>query len=458
MMRLSRCLFLIVFLLLLLLPAGFPAAAADFSLPPAEGGLPACWDWYCGDRERLQQCWESSGWQEREMKEKIREEWFLLAAALHDLYETGAVYEDPAEHYYIYDVHRVARMHVLSLAKEAREELAFFWAEGGKTGSAFSFRYPEWGSLSYVAEDSPGKGFLGLGTEVLRGEEDAGWIPWEEVRDSLNRLNLPPGLLSGCRIFLLPGEITGAAGFSVTSFLPLREEKIFLSGIRGGNGGSLDAVLAHEAGHCLHYQFMGDYSSCPEAWEEYLRLRGQKSFCGEGRWSDLTEENFAEDFKVLFGNFEAQKEGHRGSYGDPRLNPPRAAALKRFMGQLLTKEEALPLNFARVAVSGGKKERLVLSQGVNREKWVAFSATVWLRGELEGLPAEGVSAGLAVKKGDTVLYVLNLGLEPEEGRQVFKRQVTFSCPGCYQLLLGALDTERNELTVYKTVDVAYLAW
>lgn len=449
--------------LLLLLPNSFPLMAADFTLPPPGDSFRGYWEWYAQDQKRLQGYWENGGLRgAREVKTRVVEEWAALAAALEDLY-LHPTYEDPERHYYVYDVAATSRLHVLALAKEARQELARSWVGDERVGSEGGFVYPAWSSLSYITEDALGEDLLRLQSEELPAEGGEGFacIPWEEVRDCLNSLELPAATLSGCRIFLLPGEISGAAGFSVTSSLPLREEKIFLSGVRDRDSDfSLAAVLTHEVGHYLHQQFMGDYCRNPELWEEYLLLREKKSFCGEGRWSDLTEENLAEDFKVLFGNSEAQKEGHRGSYGDPRLNPEKAASLKRFIKQLPEKEEPLPLALKGLVISEAGKEScgLQIAPWQKEAAWLTFSSTVCFSGELEGPPAAGAGVGLAVEKDSSLLYALELNLEEEGGSRVFKRQVTFPYPGHYRLMVGAMDKGKNELTVYITVDAVYLPW
>lgn len=70
------------------------------------------------------------------------------------------------------------------------------------------------------------------------------------------------------------------------------------------------AILAHELGHVVQYQYMPDEAS--HLWERYRELRGlddQERYCADGMHADRPHEIFAEDFRALFGDLLANYSG-----------------------------------------------------------------------------------------------------------------------------------------------------
>lgn len=156
-----------------------------------------------------------------------------------------------------------------------------------------------------------------------------------KVMTELQTNGVPGNLLNGFRIFLLPYSIPdvsglGGAGFALISAPDWLETN-------SNPEAELAVTLIHETGHHIHMSIMPKGTPSGEKyWLQYLKLRGGE-WHGPGpvnsvEWSHSSEETFAEDFRMLFG----QDQPYFGdiALGDPRTDPEQAADIKRFMIQL----------------------------------------------------------------------------------------------------------------------------
>lgn len=150
---------------------------------------------------------------------------------------------------------------------------------------------------------------------------------------SLAPAKLPPVFLKKLRIFLLPYSIPEVSGLGGAGYLMLSARPVGLDLIDN----QLTVTLYHEIGHHVHMQFMPENTAEGRGlWLEYLKILGG-TWHGPGKvntaaWSNSSEENFAEDFRMLFGN--DQPYFGDMALGDPRVHPREATALKTFIKNL----------------------------------------------------------------------------------------------------------------------------
>lgn len=158
-----------------------------------------------------------------------------------------------------------------------------------------------------------------------------------QVLKELEESHLPPEILAGFRVYLLPVGIPEVSGLGGTGFAmisaPENDDRSFEQ---------LRVTLLHELGHHIHSRFMPFIAGLPSPlWGEYLRFRGGKwhdaGDVNTAAWRNSSEETFAEDFRLLFG----KNQYYYGdlSLGDPRNNPETAMRVRRFMLDLINQKK-----------------------------------------------------------------------------------------------------------------------
>lgn len=149
---------------------------------------------------------------------------------------------------------------------------------------------------------------------------------------------VPGKFLKNYRIYLSPYSIPGVSGmggpgFSVIYAIPKSYQP---------DTDSLRVTLYHELGHHIHLSYMDETTvTGNRLWNEYHQIRGG-SWHGPGKantveWSKSSEETFAEDFRMMFGD----KQPYFGdmALGDPRDKPAMAQQLAGFISRLSENEK-----------------------------------------------------------------------------------------------------------------------
>ncbi len=158
----------------------------------------------------------------------------------------------------------------------------------------------------------------------------------EQVSRALSDLiknKVPGAFLAGLRIYILPYAIPGVSGLGGPGYIFLSARDIHEVLIDN----QLPVTLYHEIGHHVNFTFMPkDISHGAALWAKFLKIRGG-SWHGPGAvntkaWGNSSEETFAEDFRMLFGN--AQPYFGDLALGDPRINSSIAAREKVFLTNL----------------------------------------------------------------------------------------------------------------------------
>jgi len=207
----------------------------------------------------------------------------------------------------VYGKDSTRRIHVLSLAKRAREDALEEYVATGRIPATVSYS----GILDVGDEDG-----TWLDRSGLKAVQGAVVAKVEDCVAALKSVKgLPKGTLQGFAYYLSPWVFSSDAGHAFTSSQPGPEEWAAVSALAPGfdpDGFPRDTVI-HETGHLVHFEYLGPLSPQNELWNEYVKLRG-KPITDTGAWEGLTAENFAEDFRVVFSS---STQPHRGSYGQP---------------------------------------------------------------------------------------------------------------------------------------------
>jgi len=147
------------------------------------------------------------------------------------------------------------------------------------------------------------------------------------VRDALREVNFPLAAI-GVDIYLLPyprrGGLDSAAGSGLILLAP---------GVRPLTDEHQHAEFVHELGHVVQYAMFPDADT--GRWNRYRALRGiedQAVYCASAVHADRPHEIFAEDFRALFGDPQAN---YSNSIENSNLTPPAAVSgLGTFMTEL----------------------------------------------------------------------------------------------------------------------------
>lgn len=150
------------------------------------------------------------------------------------------------------------------------------------------------------------------------------------VLTELNHHKVPKAFLKGLNIYILPYAIPGVSGLGGPGYILLSAQNIHETLIDN----QLSVTLYHEIGHHVNFTFMPKDNRQGDAlWAEFLKIRGGAwhgpGDVNTGAWGASSEETFAEDFRMLFGNNQL----YFGdlALGDPRTDPKRAAREKNFL-------------------------------------------------------------------------------------------------------------------------------
>ncbi len=150
------------------------------------------------------------------------------------------------------------------------------------------------------------------------------------VLTELNHHKVPKAFLKGLNIYILPYAIPGVSGLGGPGYILLSAQNIHETLIDN----QISVTLYHEIGHHVNFTFMPkDNRQGDTLWAEFLKIRGGvwhgPGEVNTGDWGASSEETFAEDFRMLFGN----NQPYFGdlALGDPRTDPRKAAREKKFL-------------------------------------------------------------------------------------------------------------------------------
>jgi len=144
-----------------------------------------------------------------------------------------------------------------------------------------------------------------------------------EVRAALATLGFPVSRLSA-EVFILPyprrAQLESAAGPGLILLSP---------GVRALSRAHQHAEFVHELGHVMQYALLPDGDA---RWAQYRQLRAIQDasrYSASSDHADRPHEIFAEDFRALFGDADAN---YSGSIENASLTPPaQVAGLARFL-------------------------------------------------------------------------------------------------------------------------------
>jgi hypothetical protein len=177
-----------------------------------------------------------------------------------------------------------------------------------------------------------------LGGYLISGEPVNTIYDGAQVRRAMDDIQskIPEQFLKNYRIFLAPFTLSGVSGqggvgFGIIYALPESFK---------ATEDDLRVTLYHELGHHIHLSYMpAQTTRGKNLWEEYFNFRGG-SWHGDGKvnttdWSKSSEETFAEDFRMIFGN--DQPYFGDMALGDPRVRPGTVKTFQKFVKGLALK-------------------------------------------------------------------------------------------------------------------------
>jgi hypothetical protein len=367
-------------------------------------------------------------------------------------------YQDPQRGYLIYDAVSSGQLHVLGLARTARENFLRAAMDGQLKGEKVADLYPALDRIYYHPGNAAGF------SEMVAAQPDQ-YVTVVETRQALDQIKLPDQVFQNYRVFLLPYRLKEARGFSYSAGLPLQEERTFISarGEDSADDYETAATLVHEFGHYLHQQFIGNYAANPAVWTDYLKIRGRDSFVETGEWSELTEENFAEDFKMLYGQGLVLKEGHRGCFGDPRQLDSLASQLRHFISNVAERQSAKPLELEQLLLAepgdaAASEHRILATElGINfLDTLVLSEPNLMVRGRLSSPPSNGSQFGIWLTgPGIGESNPQPITLVSDGTGMIFNQTSRLPQKGRYFLMLGELNASKHRFVVYYHLELLY---
>ena len=366
--------------------------AAEIKEPGGEITLfdksPVAFDkWYLQDVMRLQKKIDLYKKNPEEARSIIYEEWQAITSLMTRLAITET-YRDPVQGYILYPSKTSGKLHVLHCARAARENFLELAEKGVLNDTAISKIYPDisLGSNKAVAEVAETVEYMPV--------EEKQYIPLNTAIKVLNGILLPKKTLNGYSIYLMPYKFVNLGGYSFSTGLPHVEEAAIISAAHSEDVQEFETAIAHEVGHFLHQQYIGEYSKENKLWQQYLDIRGKQ--WQNGGWQDSTVENFAEDFRVSCGGNAAVKP-YSGAFGMP--GPSLKITLTKFFQKLPEKPNDLPLKFSSLFFNPDRDieimqlngfehtnnllvgDRRIKARGTFKSNIPGYEAVLYLKGE-----------------------------------------------------------------------------
>ncbi len=172
------------------------------------------------------------------------------------------------------------------------------------------------------------------------------------VLAELNHNKVPKAFLKGLSIYILPYTIPGVSGLGGPGYILLSAQNIHETLIDN----QLSVTLYHEIGHHVNFTFMPKDNHQGDAlWAEFLKIRGGTwhgpGDVNTGVWGISSEETFAEDFRMLFGN-------NQPYFGDLALGDPRIDSRKT------AREKIFLINLKNEKIKNGYRSPWIVEEGL----------------------------------------------------------------------------------------------
>jgi len=412
-------------------PAAVPPAAAELAEPEPGGEIalfseyPVSFNqWYYEDCRRLREIYDRYEANPEKERALVYAGWQAIAGLMTKT-ALNEAYCAPVRGYTVYPAETSGKLHVLGAARAARENFLALGETGMLAETGFEQIYPplEKGSSLVV------QGEVGT-VEYLPAGEDS-YVPLATAVETLNGLALPEKALQGYRVFLVPYKFRDLGGFFYSTGLPRVEETAFISAVHNDGSRDTESAIAHETGHFMHHRYAGEYTGENDLWRQYLALRGEK--WREGAWSELTTENFAEDFRVACGNDAAASSPYAGDYGAPGASA--RSALQEYFRDLAERGEPLPVEFGSLFYypTPGATAVLPIDGLENTDTVLVNGRKLQIRGAFK-INDPAYRAVVYIKSADNDYEkCLSLQMLPEG---VFAQELELPGPGSYDLVAG----------------------
>lgn len=391
--------------------------------------------WAVADKQYLEQVCASQG---ETQQAAIWREYRAISRAVNQITVREACRE-PWSDARIFAPSTTGKLLVLQAAQKSRENILRTLAGGAA---------PEFDKIYVSPYVINGE----LSVHKLKGRYEidpaAAGLEVDEVRAILSKMDILKNALAGYTIYLLPYTIQGFGGYSFSQGLAQIEEASFIAATRDRD--TARTSLVHEIGHYIHQQYLGEYRQDNAKWAKYLKARGGKQWVDRGDWADTTVENFAEDFRILFGPETANVIPYRGAYGSPQTSPKTAERVGQFFIDVVLNKEMPGMDFREFGLYANDTLLAIPLNGLTGEHSAVignWDSKLQVRG-LCYLTGAGNAKPVAYLWNDRYEKMQSLTMDRDG---VFTADFIIPGAGSYELILGTL--AQDKVTVYKTIKI-----
>ena len=433
MAELKRNLLALVLVMFLTLASAGPAPAydSDSNIDLLGSGKLPFNSWYSFDKKLAAEKVADGKNNVEQLKYTMLAQWETIAGELSRA--QSGFYLDSKYGFKIYSPVASGKIHVLTLAKAYREAVLAAAGAGDVSG------------VPYPDLTRTDRSFIPAAE--LAVSQPAKYVTVEQTVQAIKDIPLPENLFVGLTVYLLPYDVIrvsdqlgGVSGFHSGRFSG-RDELIYITSLSRDETGGFPpaaATITHEVGHYIHNILLGTHEKYPDRWKPFMDLGGQKNFVRNGSWNLLTEENFAEYFRMAYGNKEAAAYPYKASY--PAPGAKSISAFKSLAEANIPREVPGYWDYdsLKITVKGPSGKSIQLGVGPKRGRF-ASAATAFPEVVLEG----GLSAS-DTRIPCIVFYEQGkISSTDEEFPVVLNGRINYTLkmdkPGKYHLLVGSLD-------------------
>jgi|GEM_PF-3736705 len=394
--------------------------------------------WYEKDRDNVTNLVRNGQNAQQSLPETVQRQWNNINAAL--IREQEQSYLDAECGFRIFGPESSGKIHVLTLARLYRERVLLAL----QNGETLPLDYPA------LLAGSPAFPIKNMARAAI-----AAYPTIEKAVQTIKATELDRSALSGLTIYLLPYQILGlnSENDPVTGWhsgrFPGRDEIIAVGSVNAADTGQpgLETTLTHELGHYIHSQFLGSYHDNPTAWHSFLELSGQSNYVDNGNWKQLSTENFAEYFRLVFGSTTARAWPFQGSYPSPALED-RANLFRQLIQDNMPREQRGVWDYNDIYLSFQDSSGHTLTQALGPKYpgntcVLSAGSTLSLTAGLVEMPDTGLQPALVFYPEGKLQETDEVLLTPVNGR--IQYTVTVPAPGLYRLELMDFDQASRQL-------------